>query len=130
MDEILIYSTIIAALGILLFALYFAKSKSPSTDERERVRRRAAIPNRDEDGHIIADQERLVAAGPRGRRGARLQRRPQVAPHLMMKKTMKVMKMMRKLRRRQNWMPKLEKRNWRSCKQRRIKRRHGKQRFK
>ena len=80
MDEILIYSTIIAALGILLFALYFAKSKSPSTDERERARRRAAIPTRDEDGHIIADQESLVAAGPRGRRGARMQRRPQVAP--------------------------------------------------
>ena len=31
------------------------------------------------DGHIIADQERVVAAGPRGRRGTRMQRRPQVA---------------------------------------------------
>ena len=61
---------------IILCGLYFAKSKS-STEERERSRRRAAIPTRNEDGQIVPDQERLVAAGPRGRRGARMQRRPQ-----------------------------------------------------
>ena len=79
MDEVLIYSIIISLLVILLCGLYFAKSKSSSKDERERSRRRAAIPTRDEDGNIVADQERLVAAGPRGRRGARMIRRPQAA---------------------------------------------------
>ena len=77
MDEVLIYSIIISLLVILLCGLYFAKTQSSSKDEREKSRRRAAIPTRDEDGHIVADQERLVAAGPRGRRGARMQRRPQ-----------------------------------------------------
>ena len=76
MDEILLFSIVISILVIVLCGLYFAKSKS-SQNEKQKTRRRAAIPTRNEDGQIVADQERLVAAGPRGRRGARMQRRPQ-----------------------------------------------------
>lgn len=76
MDEILIYSIIISILVIILCGLYFAKGQSSSPDEREKSRRRAAIPTRNEDGQIVPD-ERLVATGPRGRRGGtRMQRRP------------------------------------------------------
>jgi len=58
----------------VLCGLYFAKSKS-TTNEREKSRRRAAVPTRNEDGQIAAAQER---AGPAGRRrGPRLQRRAQ-----------------------------------------------------
>merc|ERR1712241_213875 len=74
MDELLLFSIVISILVIVLCGLYFAKSKS---SQKEKTRRRAAIPTRNEDGQIVADQERLVAAGPRGRRGARMQRRPQ-----------------------------------------------------
>ena len=81
MDEILLFSIVISILLIVLCALYFAKSKS-SQDEKERTRRRAAIPTRNEDGQIIADQERLVAPGPRGRR-VRMQRRHQPTPNVV-----------------------------------------------
>ena len=79
MDEVFILSVVISILVIVLCGLYFTKSKSSSRDEKERSRRRAAIPTRGEDGQIVQNQEMLVAAGPRGRRGARMQRRPQVA---------------------------------------------------
>ena len=51
MDEILLYSIVISILVVILGGLYFAKSKS-SGNEKERTRRRAAIPTRNEDGQI------------------------------------------------------------------------------
>jgi len=78
MDDILIYSVVISFLAIVLGALYFAKSKN-SQQDREKNRRRAAVPTRNEDGTIAANDQ--MAVGPRGRRGGpRMQRRAQVQP--------------------------------------------------
>ena len=79
MDEGLLFSIVIGILVLVLCGLYFAKSKS-SQDEKEKTRRRAAIPTLNEDGQIIPDQERLVARVPGGRR-PRIQRRPQPTPN-------------------------------------------------
>ena len=77
MDEIFLYSIVISILVVILCGLYFAKSKSTNT-EREKTRRRAAIPTRNEDGQIAPDQDRVVAGpGGRRRRATRMQRRPQ-----------------------------------------------------
>ena len=82
MDEIFLYSIVISILVVILCGLYFAKSKSTNT-EREKTRRRAAIPTRNEDGQIAPDQDRVVA-GPGGRRRAtRMQRRPQPAANVI-----------------------------------------------
>ena len=81
MDEILLYSIVISILIVILGGLYFAKSQSNSS-EREKSRRRAAVPTRNEDGQIAPDQDRVVA-GPGGRRRvARMQRRPQPAANV------------------------------------------------
>ena len=44
---------ILAALLLMLLGLYVFKSKDSSSSENKKPRRRADIPNRDEDGQII-----------------------------------------------------------------------------
>ena len=44
---------ILAALLLMLLGLYVFKSKDSSSSENKKSRRRADIPNRDEDGQII-----------------------------------------------------------------------------
>ena len=44
---------ILAALILMLLGLYVFKSKDSSSSENKKPRRRADIPNRDEDGQII-----------------------------------------------------------------------------
>lgn len=53
---------ILAALCVMLLGLYIFKSKDSSSSENKKPRRRADIPNRDEDGQIIQE-------GPRTQRG-------------------------------------------------------------
>ena len=44
---------ILASLLLMLLGLYVFKSKDSSSSENKKPRRRADIPNRDEDGQII-----------------------------------------------------------------------------
>ena len=77
MEDLQLYGAILAALVVILLGLMFLKSQSSSASEAKTgaVRRRAAIPNRDGDGQIIADGPRQRGPGG-GRR--RMQRRTQV----------------------------------------------------
>ena len=71
MDQFTLGLAILATLIVILIGLLFLKSKS-APEEQKASRRRAAIPNRDEDGQIIQGD------GPRGRRGGPRMRRRQV----------------------------------------------------
>ena len=61
MDDLTLFIAIFASLAVILISLLFLKSKqSQQTSETKTgSRRRAAVPNRDEDGQI-------VDVGPRG----------------------------------------------------------------
>jgi len=64
---------ILAALLLMLLGLYVFKSKDSSSSENKKPRRRADIPNRDEDGQIIQEGPR-TQRGPAGA-GRRMRRR-------------------------------------------------------
>ena len=66
MDDLTLFIAIFASLAVILISLLFLKSKqSQQTSETKTgSRRRAAVPNRDEDGQI-------VEVGPRGTQRAR-----------------------------------------------------------
>jgi len=64
---------ILAALLLMLLGLYVFKSKDSSSSENKKSRRRADIPNRDEDGQIIQEGPR-TQRGPAGA-GRRMRRR-------------------------------------------------------
>jgi len=64
---------ILAALILMLLGLYVFKSKDSSSSENKKPRRRADIPNRDEDGQIIQEGPR-TQRGPAGA-GRRMRRR-------------------------------------------------------
>lgn len=74
MNDLYLYAAILGTLAVLLVTLLFVKSRSGGEDSsasKNASRRRAAVPNRDEDGQI-------VMAGPRARgRGGQRMRRPQ-----------------------------------------------------
>ena len=74
MDQLTLFIAIFATLAVLLAGLLFLKSQTSSSGSETKTgaRRRAAVPNRDEDGQIVN-----AGPGPRGRRGAgpRMQRR-------------------------------------------------------
>jgi len=55
MEDLYLYGAILATLVVILLGLMFLKSQSSDSSETKTgpVRRRAAIPNRDEDGQII-----------------------------------------------------------------------------
>merc|ERR1712129_305835 len=63
-------------MGLMLLGLYIFKSKDSSSSENKKSRRRADIPNRDEDGQIIQDGPR-TQRGPAGA-GRNRMRRPRV----------------------------------------------------
>jgi hypothetical protein len=66
MENLYLYIAIFATLAVLLIGLLFLKTSSSLEEpsEARSNRRRAAVPNRDEDGQIIT-----TGPGPRGRRG-------------------------------------------------------------
>jgi len=74
MEDLHLYGAILATLVVLLLGLMFLKSQSSSSSENKKPRRRADIPNRDQDGQIVADGPRQRGPGG-GRR--RMQRRTQ-----------------------------------------------------
>ena len=67
MDQLTLFIAIFATLAVLLAGLLFLKSQTSSSGSETKTgaRRRAAVPNRDEDGQIVN-----AGPGPRGRRGA------------------------------------------------------------
>jgi len=75
MEDLHLYGAILATLVVILLGLMFLKSQSSDSSDTKSgtARRRAAVPNRDADGQIVAGQ------GPRGQRGGgRRMRRTQV----------------------------------------------------
>jgi len=79
MEDLHLYGAILATLVVILLGLMFLKSQSSNSNEVKTgaVRRRAAIPNRDEDGQIVASEGPRQRGGPGGGR-RRMQRRTQV----------------------------------------------------
>merc|ERR1711936_1332397 len=70
MEDLHLYGAILTTLVVILLGLMFLKSQSSNSNEVKTgaVRRRAAIPNRDEDGQIVASEGPRQRGGPGGGR--------------------------------------------------------------